>query len=166
MGHGQVVVELGGKGYLYVFGGRQPAQPDAKYDGAEIISSLNDMHRLELATGRWEELACTGALPSGRSYCAAVARDQTIYLFGGMVNDDRHSDLHAFDTATNTWSRLPDGPMEGRGGAGLCSAKGSLWVRQFDCLRSFVFLFVSCRFDVICCAMCPHVCFRRAFFFF
>ena len=43
----------------------------------------------------------------------------TLYMFGGMVNEDRYSDLYAFNTATNHWTRLPNGPMVGRGGAGL-----------------------------------------------
>lgn len=133
--------EVVGRGAcLFVFGGRQPAASGATYDGSEEITSLHDMHRLELATGRWEELACTGDIPSGRSYCAMALfpgslSDHNLYLFGGMINDERYRDLYAFDTTSMVWTRLPDGPMEGRGGAGLCSAGGSLWVLAGFCGR-------------------------------
>ena len=42
----------------------------------------------------------------------------TLYVFGGMINNSRYSDLYALSDE-GTWSRLSDGPMEGRGGAGL-----------------------------------------------
>ena len=134
LGHSQLVAA----GYLYVFGGRQPTEPGVVYDGNEVITSLNDTHRLELATGRWEELACTGDIPSGRSYCAMAlspGSPSTLYLFGGMIDSARHNDLYTFDTVTSTYTRLVDGPMEGRGGAGLCTAKGSLWVLAGFCGR-------------------------------
>jgi hypothetical protein len=131
LGHGQCVVGS----YLYVFGGRQPADVDAMYDGSEEIRSLNDLHRLELTTGVWEELPGTGTIPSERSYHGMTSHGSTIFVFGGMVNNDRYSDLYALSGGT-TWSRLPDGPMEGRGGAGLVAGPGpmasnptaSLWV--------------------------------------
>ena len=130
LGHGQCIVGA----YLYVFGGRQPADFEAVYDGTEAIRSLNDTHRLELTTGVWEELPCTGAIPSPRSYASMVPHGGTMFVFGGMVNDDRYSDLYALEDAT--WSRLPGGPMEGRGGAGLvATSRGSLYVVAGYCGR-------------------------------
>jgi N-acetylneuraminic acid mutarotase len=152
MGHGQVIVEIDGCAYLYVFGGRQPSDADAPYDGTEEIASLNDMHRLSLSTGTWEALLCTGDVPSVRSYCAltfsldSTTNHATIYLFGGMIDNTRHADLHAFHPLSNKWVLLPHGPMEGRGGAGLCAAKGSLWV-----VAGFVFLHLSYLFFCCCC---------------
>eukprot|EP00656_Telonema_subtile_P052006 TRINITY_DN7127_c0_g1_i1.p1 TRINITY_DN7127_c0_g1~~TRINITY_DN7127_c0_g1_i1.p1 ORF type:complete len:367 (-),score=57.12 TRINITY_DN7127_c0_g1_i1:187-1287(-) len=117
LGHGQVIIETeAGVPFLYVFGGRQPAVPDQLAQ----INSLNDTHRLNLITGAWEELCCTGEVPSVRSYLSMVSVGTTLFLFGGMINDDRYSDLYSFDTNSCEWTRLPDGPMEGRGGAGLC----------------------------------------------
>eukprot|EP00658_Telonema_sp_P-2_P068053 TRINITY_DN5699_c0_g1_i1.p1 TRINITY_DN5699_c0_g1~~TRINITY_DN5699_c0_g1_i1.p1 ORF type:complete len:323 (+),score=48.73 TRINITY_DN5699_c0_g1_i1:200-1168(+) len=118
LGHGQAIVETDAElPFLYVFGGRQPAVPDQ----LEEIASLNDMHRLNLATGVWEELLCTGEVPSGRSYLSLVPVGTRLFLFGGMINNDRYSDLYSLDTKSCEWTRLPDGPMEGRGGAGVCT---------------------------------------------
>ena len=139
LGHGQCVVEEdGGSVYLYVFGGRQPVDKDAAFDGKEEIASLNDVHRLDLSAGThgtWEELPCTGDIPSVRSYAGMVQHSGTVYVFGGMVDNDRYSDLYSF--SGNTWTRLPDGPMEGRGGAGLCASPSgtSLWVVAGFCGR-------------------------------
>jgi len=117
LGHGQTIVEHGdGHAFLYVFGGRQPAEKE----DLENIRSLNDLHRLDLATGIWEEVNSTGEVPSMRSYHQMVSLGRTIFLFAGMVNDERYSDLYAFDTMRQHWSRLPQSPMEGRGGPGLC----------------------------------------------
>lgn len=62
MGHGQAIVSGAERTWLYVFGGRQPEEPDAVYDGSEKIRSLNDMYRI-CVTGkgeRWERVECTG----------------------------------------------------------------------------------------------------------
>ena len=135
LGHGQAIVNGNGSAFLYVFGGRQPEE---KGDLGKI-RSLNDMHRLNLATGCWEELRCTGDVPSVRSYLQMVSLQQTLFVFGGMINEERYSDLYAFDTATNHWTRLPDAPMEGRGGAGVCvTGEGDgarLWVVAGFCGR-------------------------------
>lgn len=122
-------MQQGENTFLYVFGGRQPEQLGEVYDGTEVISSLNDMHRICIAgkdsNQGWEELSCTGDVPSVRSYTALVSAAPLnkgkgdLYLFGGMVNDDRYSDLYHFNTMENEWTRLQDGPMTGRGGAGI-----------------------------------------------
>eukprot|EP00945_MAST-04E_sp_MAST-4E-sp1_P002825 g2825.t1 len=116
LGHGQCIVEVNGRGYLYVFGGRQPAHEDAVYDGNEEVASLNDMHRLDISAGIWEELKCNGDIPSERSYVGMTLHRGVVYLFGGMIDNDRYNDLHSFDPSNNQWERLPNGPMEGRGG--------------------------------------------------
>lgn len=53
-----------------------------------------------------------------------VSLGSTIYMFGGMINEDRYSDLYSFNTETSHWTRLQDGPMVGRGGAGLVVVGG------------------------------------------
>jgi len=147
LGHGQAILQHDDESsWLYVFGGRQPEQHDAVYDGSETISSLNDLYRIcitgadGLSKG-WERVAQTGDVPSVRSYMSLVASGTDLYLFGGMINDDRYSDLYRFTPGNSTWQRLPDGPMEGRGGAGVFvdsdpeSPGRGLWVVGGHCGR-------------------------------
>ena len=54
---------------------------------------------------------------------------------GHDVYGDRYSDLYQFKTATNQWCRLPDGPMEGRGGPGVFAVDRSIWVAAGFCGR-------------------------------
>lgn len=116
LGHAQAIVEGLEGAHLYVFGGRQPQEED----NLEIIRSLNDLHRLDLTSGVWEEICGTGDVPSVRSYHQMVVVGQTLYVFAGMVNSDRYCDLYAFNTEQQHWTRLAPAPMEGRGGPGLC----------------------------------------------
>ena len=118
LGHGQTIIEDGdGQPFLYVFGGRQPEEKE----DLENIRSLRDLHRLNLNSGVWEQVLGTGEVPSVRSYHQMVSVGSTFFLFAGMINDERYSDLYAFDTVEQHWSRLPQSPMEGRGGPGLCA---------------------------------------------
>ena len=139
LGHGQAVLRHpDGQTFLYVFGGRQPEAPGTVYDGNEEIASLNDMHRIRIDGWEegghpghcWEEVACTGDVPSARSYLSLIALGTDLYLYGGMTDETRYSDLYRFRALDNAWQRLPQGPMEGRGGAGVCAHAGtrSIWV--------------------------------------
>ena len=40
-----------------------------------------------------------------------------------LTDGKRLNDLHEFKTETNEWIRHEDGPMAGRGGAGLVAAR-------------------------------------------
>ena len=132
LGHGQCVVDAN----VYIFGGRQPADFAAPYDGKEAITSLNDAYRFDLSTRRWETLPPLGDVPTVRSYSGMTHHSNgKIYVFGGMVNNERYSDLYSFDPSTGSWTRLAEGPMEGRGGAGLCASATSLWVVGGYCGR-------------------------------
>ena len=141
LGHSQTIHEdrSGSAAHLYIFGGRQPEDEGVAYDGAEKITSLNDLHRLDLSTGKWEHLHCAGDTPSPRSYHQMVSANGSLFLFGGMHGDERYNDLYSFNPTTSEWRRLTDGPMEGRGGAGVCASSGGpdprLWVIAGFCGR-------------------------------
>ena len=142
LGHGQAILRHpDDQVFLYVFGGRQPETPGALYDGNEKVTSLNDLHRIRIdeeeAGHGWEEVACTGDVPDARSYLSLVALGADLYLYGGMTDETRYSDLYRFSALESEWQRLPEGPMEGRGGAGVFAdaVTRSLWVVGGFCGR-------------------------------
>jgi N-acetylneuraminic acid mutarotase len=101
-------------GALCVFGGR------VGVDAGEGL--LNDVWLFDPETKAWTELeAADGSSPpSPRSYHAATAVGETMYVFGGAGGEGRLADLHAFDMRTRRWSALPaPADLSGRGGATL-----------------------------------------------
>ena len=95
-------------GALYVFGGETD-------DAAGVVPNryLNDVWRLDLATGDWEELSPDGAAgaPAPRVCSSAVCREGKLVLYGGIARgaDDvfDHSpmgDLWTFDVEKKAWA--------------------------------------------------------------
>ena len=118
-GHAQAVA--GGK--LMLFGGRAGTQME------EAI--LDDLWSFDFGSESWAPVqSSSGSAPSPRSYHAATAVGDKLYLFGGCGVSGRMSDLHEFCTSSNTWRRLPDAPVSGRGGAALESSSDGtgLWL--------------------------------------
>lgn len=122
LGHGQsIVVDEGDQPCLYIFGGRQPINGDL-----DNIQSLNDLYKFNMEAGAWEEIhGATGDVPSERSYHQMVSIGHLLFVFAGMINDTRYNDLYQFDTQQRHWTKLPSGPMEGRGGPGFCVMSGN-----------------------------------------
>ena len=122
VGHAQAAVS----GKLLVFGGRT---------GEEMgEAALDDLWQWDPVSALWEPLdaAGGGAPPSPRSYHAATAIGESLYVFGGCGAEGRLADLHHFDASTRRWEELPPPPADvaGRGGATLEPApKGdALWL--------------------------------------
>ena len=122
VGHAQAAVS----GKLLVFGGRT---------GEEMgEAALDDLWQWDPVSALWEPLdaAGGGAPPSPRSYHAATAIGESLYVFGGCGAEGRLADLHHFDASSRRWEELPPPPADvaGRGGATLEPApKGdALWL--------------------------------------
>merc|ERR1712130_334456 len=60
-------------------------------------------------------------IPSQRSFHQMVALRNKLYVFGGCPAKGRLADLHRFDPHTSKWTKLPQAPMAGRGGAGFAA---------------------------------------------
>jgi len=98
---------------IYVFGGRAGTQID------ELL--MNDLHKFDTKTRTWTAVDTKGDLPSPRSFHKMAALKNKLYVFGGCPAKGRLADLHLFDPETSEWTRLPEAPMEGRGGAAFAA---------------------------------------------
>jgi len=108
-GHAQVTIG----DCIYVFGGRAGTQID------ELL--MNDLHKFDTKTRTWTAVDTKGDLPSPRSFHKMVALKNKLYVFGGCPAKGRLADLHMFDPHTSQWTKLPESPMEGRGGAAFAA---------------------------------------------
>ncbi len=118
--HAQAVV-AGEK--LLLFGGREGVQMEE--------AALNDLWSFDLAAEAWAPVEFrAGDEPCPRSFHAATAIGEKLYIYGGCGSDGRLSDLYEYCTVANAWRRLPDAPVRGRGGAVLeaSSDGGALWL--------------------------------------
>jgi hypothetical protein len=124
-------------GSLYVFGGTR----DDFSTG--VATFHNDLHRLDVATGRWRLPGPTGAVPEPRAFAAAASDEAAggrLFVFGGSTFNvagtefDPFGDLSVYMVATNTWTTLsaPDtstGPHPGaRSGANLWAVGDRLYL--------------------------------------
>jgi len=105
--HAQGIID----GCLYITGGRQGVTLGEK--------DMNDLFKLDLASGEWTELKPAGEVYSPRSFHQACTAGGKLYVFGGCPGHDRAKDLYEYDPSSNMWSKLPEADMRGRGGAGF-----------------------------------------------
>ena len=113
VGHAQASIE----NVFYVFGGRR---------GVEMNESpLNDLWAFDVESREWTDLSGgAGDVPCPRSFHVATAARGKLYVFGGCGPADagRLADLHEYDVASKTWTKLPGSDaIESRGGAGFSS---------------------------------------------
>jgi dynein heavy chain len=83
---------------LYVFGG---------YGGMGYArKDFDDFYMLNLkqAKPEWVKVQAKGKAPDKRSGHQACAVQQKVYIFGGWNASTQFSDLHIFDTETQSWS--------------------------------------------------------------
>ncbi|KAL7128580.1 hypothetical protein ABFS83_13G004900 [Erythranthe nasuta] len=101
---------------IYVFGGR---------DGTH--KELNEFYSFDTLTDTWAPLK-TG--PAHRSYHSMTADERRVYVFGGCGNQGRLNDLWAYDVVDGDWIEfpLPGEICKPRGGPGLVSVGGKIWV--------------------------------------
>ena len=110
--HAQTVVH----NELFIFGGRQGITMEE--------SPLSDLWKFSFDSLEWVLIPPTSSdssVPSPRSFHKMLSVDNTLYVFGGCAAQGRLNDLHAYDIATNAWTKLaaPPASLTGRGGAGF-----------------------------------------------
>ncbi|KAH6756905.1 Galactose oxidase/kelch repeat superfamily protein [Perilla frutescens var. hirtella] len=86
---------------VYAFGGE--FEPRVPVDNHLYVFNLNDQ--------TWSVVNASGNVPSARVGVTMASIGGTIYVFGGR--DAAHEELdqlYSFETLTNTWTQLPQGP--------------------------------------------------------
>jgi N-acetylneuraminic acid mutarotase len=107
-------VRKGSDTHVYVFGG-------GTYDSSMTLRSAPDKFwDYDVSTGQWHDLSYLGG-PSPRSGALMIARQDDLFLFGGIANLSdsgyiTHNDLWKFDTERMVWSLLSNntGPKKKR----------------------------------------------------
>lgn len=96
---------------MIVFGGRTaPSSPVNHANNGNHNATnqyLNDLHILDIATGRWRTVECTGGvLPSHRTCCTSVIANGVFGVFCGGNNSMCFLEGYEFCLATEQWSRV------------------------------------------------------------
>jgi len=82
---------------MYIFGGEF---------GSECC--YNDLYCFDFETNTWSEVQANGDIPEPRSGHSAVMNNGKMYVFGGRNQDPHYfADIHQFDFATKTWTKVP-----------------------------------------------------------
>lgn len=112
--------------YIYILGGHHP---DATLSGPKTDPGFDFCERLDLRTGRWEEIA---PLPTPRFALDAAVMAGRIYTMGGVAftpegfNNFDH--IEVFDPDTGQWTRDRLTLPWTAAGAGACMAADHLFI--------------------------------------
>ena len=72
-----------------------------RFGGGDNGRRFNDTWSFNISTRKWNEIQCTGSIPSPRAGHAAVLVDNVMYVFGGRDTDGtRFGDLAALDLSS------------------------------------------------------------------
>lgn len=113
-------------GHIYILGGHHP---DATTSGPKTDPGFEFCERLNLKTGKWEEIA---PLPTPRFALDAVVVDGRILTMGGVAftpegfNNFDH--IEAYDPKTGRWTRETLTLPWTAAGAGACLADGRMFI--------------------------------------
>ncbi len=113
-------------GHLYIMGGHHP---EAVVAGPQTDPGFAFCERLDLASGRWEEIA---PLPTPRFALEAVVVGNEIVTMGGVAftpqgfNNFDHTEI--YDPATNHWRRGELTLPWTAAGHGACQVNGGIFV--------------------------------------
>jgi galactose oxidase-like protein len=107
-------------GTAWLFGGR---------DGAMVH---DDLWSYNLATDRWTRVEASGDAPAARfGHTGTWVEGVGLVVWSGQSGGDFFADIHAYDPATNRWTRLPDAGSAPEARYGSCAAlgpDGRMWI--------------------------------------
>jgi hypothetical protein len=107
-------------GTAWLFGGR---------DGGTV---LDDLWSYDLASDRWTRVEPSGDAPAARfGHTGTWVDGVGLVVWSGQSGADFFTDIHAYDPATNRWTRLPDAGAVPEARYGSCAALGPdrrLWI--------------------------------------
>jgi N-acetylneuraminic acid mutarotase len=113
---GQGVAVVGDR--IYVVGGRATRN----FDGSE--PSVGLVEAFDTKAGRWSRVT---TMPDARDHLGVAELGGQIYVYAGRIPDGTtRTRLDRYDPATNTWTRLADGPV-GTSGIVLLARDGELY---------------------------------------
>ncbi len=109
-----------GSGTAWLFGGR---------DGGTLF---DDLWAYDLASDRWTRAEPSGDAPAARfGHTGTWVDGVGLVVWSGQSGGDFFDDIHAYDPATNRWTRLADEGAVPDGRYGSCAAlgpDGRLWI--------------------------------------
>ncbi|MBK8163686.1 MAG: hypothetical protein IPK65_11280 [Gammaproteobacteria bacterium] len=112
--------------YIYILGGHHP---DATLSGPKTDPGFDFCERLDLRTGKWEQIA---PLPTPRFALDAIVMNHRILTMGGVAftpqgfNNFDH--IESYDPATGKWSREELALPWTAAGAAACSISDHLFI--------------------------------------
>src|SRR5262249_25128067 len=75
-----------------------------RFGGTDGNTWFNDVWTYDPSTNTWSELDCIGYIPTAREGHAAALVNDTMYVFGGRIQDGTDlGDLAAFRISTRRW---------------------------------------------------------------
>jgi hypothetical protein len=107
-------------GTAWMFGGRDRGAP------------FDDLWSYDLASDRWTRVDPSGEAPTARfGHTGTWVDGVGLVVWSGQSGGDFFADIHAYDPATNRWTRLPDAGAVPEARYGSCAALGPdrrLWI--------------------------------------
>jgi len=77
------------------------------YGGLSKYKTTSDIWEYDITKEEWKKLEVKGKIPEGRSCHAAVLQDNSMFIYGGInEDDDSLGDLWEFNLTTNTWTKI------------------------------------------------------------
>ena len=112
-------------GRIYLVGGRDTSYHEPGNFTAFFDRVVPEVDVYDFAAGQWATLPAR--LPVGTAAGGLVAKDRSIYYFGGETSQDlAHAETQRLDLDTGEWSMLAP-LVRGRHGGGAVSLDGAIY---------------------------------------
>eukprot|EP00347_Sterkiella_histriomuscorum_P002778 403366836 len=94
--------------HLYIFGGQ-----DLKEGAYNSLWRLPLQHIMDGGTTSWELVTnCTGKKPKPISHHSGFVHQDTLYIYGGLIESDSNKDLYALNLNTMNWTIVDQSSCE------------------------------------------------------